>query len=115
MKTLREYINNILWGNDPIIVEMATLGRSTFNNVRYHIAIHGPLAGDRETPYVHIYLNDDVRPYNKFNFEVSLIDILCKDEIDLIKMRDEKRNVRHNNRETYDITTDGNVFCGRIL
>lgn len=98
MKTLREYVNNILWGNEPMIVEMATLGRPTFNNARYHIAIHGTLAGDRETPHIHIYLNDDVRPYNKFNFEVSIVDVLCKDEINLIKMRDEKRNVRHNNR-----------------
>jgi hypothetical protein len=98
MKSLYEYLNNFLWGNEDFIVEMATIGRPTLGKKKYHIAIHGVLAGDRPNPHIHIYLNDDTRPYNRFNFEVSLVDILCKDEINIIKMRDESKGINKNNR-----------------
>lgn len=98
MKSIRECVNNFLWGNENLIVEMATIGRPVFAKKKYHIAVHGVLAGDRPNPHIHIYLNDDTRPYNRFNFEISIIDILCKDEINIIKMRDESKGINKNNK-----------------
>lgn len=99
MKTLLEYLKVEKWPSEPMIIEMATIGRPVMDRKKYHIAVHGTLAGDRPNPHIHIYYNDDRKPYNKFNFEISMVDILCKDEINIIKMRDESRHVNKNNRE----------------
>lgn len=99
MKSLKEYINTSQWDPEDFIIEMATIGRPILNKKKYHIAIHGVLAGDRPNPHIHIYLSDDVSPYNKFNFEISLIDILCNDEINIIKMRDEHKGINKTNKE----------------
>lgn len=99
MKSLFEYLKVSQWPSEEYIVEMATIAKSTsLWKSKYKIACHGTDAFDRPNPHIHIYLADDKRPYNKFNFEISICDILCKDEINLIKMRDEKNGIKKNNR-----------------
>lgn len=100
MKSLLEYLKISQWPSEKShIYEMATISKAVdFNGTLYRIAVHGPGTKDRENPHVHIYLSSDRDPYNKFNFEISLCDILCKDEINLIKMRDEKKHIKKNNR-----------------
>lgn len=49
----------------------------------YRIALHGPVVGDRPYPHFHIYLANDIFPYNRFNIEISLIDLLCYDELNI--------------------------------
>lgn len=99
MKSLIEYLKINQWPSEKsVIFEMATIGWPRLNKIEYRIAVHGPGSKDRENPHVHIYLAKDRDPFNKFNFEISLCDILCKDEINLIKMRDEKNHIKKNNR-----------------
>lgn len=75
------------------VMEMATISQDEkWGKYHYRIALHGPAVGDREYPHVHIYFADDIYPYTKFNFEVSLIDILCKDEINLVTQIDRLDN-----------------------
>ena len=74
--------------------EMATIGYPVIENTMYKIVIRGPDNNDRDQPHVHIYLKSDERPGTKFNFEVSLFDILTKDEINLVKQYDSTRNNR---------------------
>lgn len=98
MRTIKEFIIETFWPSEQII-EMATISKvERWGNEQYRIATHGTAAGDRETPHVHIYLSNDTKPYNKFNFEISLIDILCYDEINLIYQRDKKANKLITNR-----------------
>lgn len=97
MRTLAEYIK--MMPPEPFILEMATISKSTRLDRTYkRIAVHGPESGDRENPHIHIYDTNDTKPYNKFNFEISLTDILSKDEINLIKMRDQAKGIMINNR-----------------
>lgn len=65
---------------------MASIGYPVLNKTKYLIAFHGTYAGDREKPHIHIYLNVDRRPFSKFNFEIALDEILCYDEINLLRM-----------------------------
>ena len=65
------------------LLEMATFGAERWGNDTYKIAVHGASTKDRPTPHIHIYLAND-QSYKLFNFEISLIDILCNDEINLI-------------------------------
>lgn len=98
MINLKEFIYNIIWPSEKIF-EMATISKQErWGNDLYRIATHGTAAGDRENPHIHIYLTRDVKPYNKFNFEISLTDILCHDEINLIFQRDVKTGIKHTNR-----------------
>lgn len=99
MKSLIEFIYKNIWmPSEKCIYEMATIGRPILNKTKYLIAIHGVNSGDRAYPHIHIYLADDKFPYNKFNFEISLINILCYDEIILIRMRDKKLGKYINNK-----------------
>lgn len=82
-----------------VIFEMTTIDKQVkFGKNNYKIALHGPAKNDRENPHIHIYLSNDVIPYNRFNFEISLIDILCYDEINLIYQRDKSKGKRITNR-----------------
>ena len=100
MKSLFEYLKVSQWPSEEYILEMATIAKqANLWKSKYKIACHGTNASDRPNPHIHIYLSNDRRPYNKFNFEVSICDILCKDEINLIKMRDEKNGIKKNNRD----------------
>lgn len=99
MKSLIEYLNINKWPSEKsVILEMSTIDWTRLNKTDYRIAVHGPGTKDRENPHIHIYLAKDKDPFNKFNFEISICDILCKDEINLIKMRDEKNHIKKNNK-----------------
>lgn len=93
MKDLEQFIEE--W---DYVVEMATIGYPILNRTNHFIALHGTNAGDRERPHIHIYLEKDKRPFNKFNFEIALDEILCYDEINLIRMKDERKNIDYKNR-----------------
>lgn len=84
---------------DALIVEMVTIGYDLkFGKDRFKVAIHEPSSGDSENPHIHIYLDNDKMPFNKFNFEISLVDILCYDEINLIYQRDARNGIKRTNR-----------------
>ena len=102
MKSLLSYIKDIYYNKllpSENVYEMATISRNEkFGKDNYRVSIHGPASADRENPHIHIYLANDIIPYNKFNFEISLTDILCKDEINLIYQRDRSKNKLIKNR-----------------
>lgn len=84
---------------DALIVEMVIIGYDLkFGKDRFKVAIHGTSSGDRENHHIHIYLENDKIPFNKFNFEISLVDILCYDEINLIYQRDVRNGIKRTNR-----------------
>ena len=84
---------------DALIVEMATIGYDLkFGKDKFKVVIHGQSYGDSENPHIHIYLDNDKIPYNKFNFEISLVDILRYDEINLIYQRDIRNGIKRTNR-----------------
>lgn len=98
MRTLKEFIFDTFAPSETIF-EMTTISKAErWGNNTYRIAVHGTASGDREIPHVHIYLTNDNKPYNNFNFEISIIDILCKDEINLIYQRDRSKNKLIKNR-----------------
>ena len=101
-KIIKESIDKILSektiDNREPLMEMATFGVERWGHTLYKIAVHGASTNDRPTPHIHIYLNNDVNPYTRFNFEISLIDILCKNEINLIFQRDRERNIDNRDR-----------------
>ena len=66
---------------EQLLLEMATFGNIKANNNSYRIAIHGPATKDRPMPHIHIYLVQDKSPYISFNFEISLVDLVCNDQI----------------------------------
>lgn len=99
MKTIKEFIDSLLMFPEKKVYEMATIGKPVLNKEKRIVAIHGVNSGDRPYPHIHIYLASDKFPYNEFNFEISLIDILCKDEINLVRMRDKKTRKLINNKD----------------
>ena len=98
MKELKKYLEENFDNQWDYVVEMATIGYPVFNKINYHIALHGTNAGDRNRPHIHIYLKNDKRPFNKFNFEIALDEILCYGEINLIRMKDSSKNIDYKNR-----------------
>lgn len=98
MKCLKQYLNEKFNPKWDYVIEMASIGRPILNKTHYHIALHGTDAGDRQRPHIHIYLNGDKRPFSKFNFEIALDDILCYDEINLIRMKDKSKHIDLKNR-----------------
>lgn len=81
-KYLQEKLN-IVEPSIPII-EMATIDKTVkVYKDTYRIALHGPAVVDRPYPHFHIYLANDIFPYNRFNIEISLIDLLCYDELNI--------------------------------
>ena len=80
------------------VVEMASIGYPVLNKTNHYIAVHGTNSGDRQQPHVHIYLRGDKRPFSKFNFEIALDEILCYDEINLIRMKDQSKHINIKNR-----------------
>lgn len=95
---ITEEINKVIEERKEPLLEMATFGVERWGNTLYKIAVHGASTADRDTPHFHIYLNNDINPYTQFNFEISLEDILCKNEINLIFQHDRARNVNNRNR-----------------
>ena len=80
------------------VIEMASIGRPILNKMYCYIALNSTYAGDREKPHVHIYLTGDKRPFSKFNFEIALDEILCYDEINLLRMRYKYKRIDFKNR-----------------
>lgn len=85
MKSLSQVLNESSIKDDDHLFEMATIVGARWGGENYRIAICGLISIDRPTPHVHIYLEKDISDGEvTFNFEISLIDILAKDEINLI-------------------------------
>lgn len=97
MIQLLEFLHNCF--KSEYIVEMATIGRSVRLDSKrlYKIAIHGPSSNDRDYPHIHIYDANDVT-LKDFNFEISVIDLLSKGEINLLCQVDKKSHLRNTNR-----------------
>ena len=70
------------------VVNIATIGVEKWGDKIYRIAVQGATI-----PHIHIYLNNDSIPYHEFDFEISLIDILYKGEINLLSQIDKHRNI----------------------
>lgn len=100
MKSLVVYIKEKLNINSGHYVnEMSTIAHDLhLGNGLYKIGVHGPDSTDRNYPHLHIYLENDNKPYTKFNFEISLVDLLCYDEINLIRQLDIKNHLNIKNR-----------------
>lgn len=102
MKSILEYVYS--W-NDCPIQEMASISKHVkFGKGAYRVEIHGPASKDRETPHIHIYRADDSHPWTKFNFEVSLVDIIRHDEINLVRMKDivSRKNITNRSKCSWD-------------
>lgn len=81
-KYLQEKLNIV--ESSITIIEMATIDKTVkVYKDTYRIALHCPVVGDRPYPHFHIYLANDIFPYNRFNIEISLIDLLCYDELNI--------------------------------
>lgn len=101
MESVVEYIKEKLGTIESSIpiVEMATIDKTiNVSNNTYRIALHGPAVGDRSYPHFHIYLTNDIFPYDKFNIEVSLVDLLCYGELNIVKLQDKDKNINIKNR-----------------
>lgn len=94
MKSLVTYIKEALGVNDgQYVQEMAFACKKVkWGKHFYRVSIHGADTKDRPYPHIHVYDADDPKPGMSFNFEISLIDILCKDEVNLIKQEDYRRS-----------------------
>jgi hypothetical protein len=87
------------------LLEMATFGRINADSKLYKIAIHGPATKDRDYPHIHIYLANDSTDNPTFNFEVSLIDLVCSDCIKLVSQLDREKNIHNTHKD--DCTWEG--------
>ena len=125
METLNEKIERIvkdvineefafISNSRVVLTEMATFGVQKWGNETYKIAVHGSSTKDRPTPHIHIYLNNDVNPYSKFNIEVSLVDLLCSDAIVPIYQHDAAHNVLNTNRRDCSWTNYNDILKGLI-
>ena len=82
----------------------ATIGKPRWGEVDYRIAVHDPVSQVEDSPCIHIYLLSDIN-HDKFDFVVSLVDILCKDEVNLIRQTDVAKNVIRTNE--YECSWEG--------
>lgn len=101
MLSLVEYVQNLLNKEEMELLEMATIQHNVpLGKDRYSIAIHGPSSKDRENPHIHIYLTGD-NSLKKFNFEISLVDLLTTGEPILIRQTDKtgKKKIDIKNRD----------------
>ena len=104
MKSLVKYIQEKIYGyaDNRHIYEMATIAKDVIlNKERKSVQIHGTNSGDRETPHIHIYNYCDK---NNFNFEISLVDLLCYDELILVRMLDRQnhKDIRNRSKCSWD-------------
>ena len=105
-KTVKSHLEKSITSIDPyydisehLVVEMATFGQEKWGKNTYKMAIHGASTKDRETPHIHIYYaNDTNLVHPQFNFEISLLDILTKDEINIIFQLDKSKHIARTNR-----------------
>lgn len=107
--SLVEYIREIFQRDNlhDYLVEMATIQQNVrLNKTNFNVAIHGPSTKDRENPHIHIYLTGD-NSLKQFNFEISLVDIVCKDEINLIRMLDKTKRKKVDIKNRIECSWDG--------
>lgn len=95
-KTMLEENQKILGLHHPS--EISTVGGFESGGRLYRIAVHGSSLNDFEEPHFHIYLDteeglDYLNP--PFNFEISLMDFLSKDELNFMSQTDKERDVRY--------------------
>lgn len=107
---VKESISKVM--NEGLMLEMATFGTEHWGKDIYRIAVHGASTKDRPTPHIHIYLYNDVFPYNEFNFEISFVDILSKDEINLIFQLDRSKHIKHTDRKKCSWTGYADILEG---
>lgn len=106
MKSLSDYISEITTffencKQEPCtpILEMATISKNAkLGKDHYRIAVHGPASKDRPYPHIHIYKTTDEFPFPNFNFEISLVDLLCYDELNLVTMVDKDNGISIKNK-----------------
>ena len=99
--------------HSQLISEMATFGSAKWGKNIYKVAIHGISAGDRPVPHIHIYLQNERNPRSPiFNFEVSLLDILQHDELNLIYQKDTNKNILITNRAKCSWTGYADIYHG---
>lgn len=102
--------------HSQLISEMATFGSAKWGKNTYKVAIHGLSSGDRSVPHIHVYLqNERNTRAPMFNFEVSLLDILQKDEINLIYQKDARHNLQITNRRECSWTGYADIYNGLKL
>lgn len=77
-------------------------------NKLYRIAVHKVVSGDRPYPHVHIYMEslNEYFLYTNFDFEISLVDLLCVDNISelrcLVCQIDKLQGINRRNRKRCD-------------
>lgn len=82
------------------INEMATFGGGKWGDTLYKAAVHGASTKDRPFPHIHIYYDIERNFENPaFNFEISIADLVSKDEINLIYQKDNKHNLKNTHRD----------------
>ena len=79
--------------------EQVTVGSEKWGDRTYLIAVSGASSKDRPVPHVHVFLNGDDSAYCQFLFEISIEDIVCKDEINLIYQVDMNHHVKNTDRQ----------------
>lgn len=77
------------------MLELSTIGIEKWGKHIYRIAVLG--GTENPNPHIHIFRGDEDQPFTMFDFEISIVDILCKDEINLISQVDRVNNVMINN------------------
>lgn len=97
--------------NDELLLEMATIGWPTIDNVEYKLSIHGINTRDRPVPHIHLDRADDLERV-AFKFEISLIDMLATGEPVLVLQKDLANHINRTNRakcswEGYTALHDG--------
>lgn len=93
---LSDFISKIYIPTRKVVLEMGQLSSNLrLGNKLYDISLHGPNSGDRPHPHIHIY---KPKLNKSFDFEISLVDLLCNDELNLISMKDKDNNINRRNR-----------------
>ena len=80
------------------LFEITTIGVQKWRKDTYSIQIHGASTADKPVPHIHIYkYNDNTK--KQFNFEISIIDLVSKDQITLLRQLDREKNINLKNRD----------------
>lgn len=90
-----------------LMLEMANIQKGVnLDSIRYNIAVHGASSKDRDYPHLHIYLTGD-NSMKQFNFEISIVDLLCDGELRLIKQLDRTKRKKIDRRNKTDCSWEG--------
>lgn len=90
-----------------LMLEMANIQKGVvLSSNRYNISVHGASSKDREYPHLHIYLTGD-NSLKQFNFEISIIDLLCDDELNLIRQLDKTKKKKIDIKNRIDCSWEG--------